>query len=169
MKRLVALFLCALTATASAQDVDIPDDGPARGPGVEPGNEIPGGRDPQLNDDEREVLRDVEELWKDYVDAADRHQARLKQEMLGELDRRIAELEKRYADKIAKAESDKLKFRNSTKELLLQFIKDHPNHEKFTPDARFRLADIYLSEADEAVDAIEDPTALVMADYSLSI
>jgi tetratricopeptide (TPR) repeat protein len=167
MKRALALtLLAALAGQANAQPVD---DGPARAPGVAPGNEIPGGRDPQLTDDERDVLRDVEDLWKDYVDAADKHQARLKAEMLGQLDRRIADLEKRYAEKIAKAESDKAHFRDATKELLLKFIADHPNHEQFTPDARFRLADIYLTEADEAVDAIDDPTAAVMADYSMSI
>ena len=41
---------------------------------------------------------------------------------------------KRHADTIA---------------LLEKFLQNHPNHETFTPDAMFRLADLYLDQADE--------------------
>src|SRR5262249_48036598 len=62
-----------------------------------------------------------------------------------------------------------------------KFLAEHNNHEQFTPDAMFRLADIYLDEADEDVDrrlaaqdaAPPDPSkpdaAAIVADYSKSL
>ena len=58
--------------------------------------------------------------------------------------------------------------------------KNHPNHEQFTPDAMFRLADLYLDQADEEVEArlaaqeaaphVRDArSAAIVADYSKSI
>ncbi|MCA9675261.1 MAG: hypothetical protein H6709_19885 [Kofleriaceae bacterium] len=122
-----------------------------------------------LSPEERVVLKDVEAEWARYISAADAHQDRLRKLLLNELDRRVAELERRYAARIAKATDDRVKLRTDTKELLLKFIAEHPHHEKFTPDARFRLADILLDEADEALDAITDPTAAVIADYQPSL
>jgi tetratricopeptide (TPR) repeat protein len=156
-------------APLAAQPVDDPARAPGVGPGVGPTPIGVSGADPNLSDDERAVLRDVEAEYDRYIDAADRHHARLRAVLLGELDRRVAELEKRYAERLAKAGADKARLRANTKALLLKFLEDHPAHEEFTPDARFRLADILLDEADDALDAIEDPTAAVMADYTPSI
>ncbi len=165
-------LLAALVAISIAVGPALgqPVDDPARAPGVAPRG--PGGSsltDPNLTSAEREVLRDVEAEYARYVDAADRHQARLRALLLGELDRRVAELERRYAERLAKAAADKARLRADTKELLLKFLAEHPTHEQFTPDARFRLADILIDEADDALDAIDDPTAAVMADYSEAI
>lgn len=165
MKRVIAtiLILAVAAGPLAAQPVD---DQP-RAPGAGVGQPIP--TEPDLAPDEREVLKDVEREYQRYVDAADRHHKRIRQELLGELDRRVAELERRYAEKIAKADADKSKWRADTKALLIKFIAEHPGHEQFTPDARYRLADILLDEADAALDLIDDPAAAVMADYSPSI
>ena len=165
---LVAVGVAAgpLSGPLAAQPVD---EAP-RAPGVgQPTAPIPGGADPSLSADEREVLRDVEAEYQRYVDAADRHHRRLRHELLGELDRRVADLEKKYAERLAKAGADRSQWRADTKGLLLKFIAEHPSHQQFTPDARYRLADIYLDEADEAIDLIDDPSAAVMADYSPAI
>jgi cellulose synthase operon protein C len=159
--RLVAVAVAAaVAAPAWAQPDPLP--GEPRGPGL-------GLPRSTLTPEEREVLRDVEAQWQRYVDAADHHHRRLRQEVLGELERRVAQLEKRFAERLAKAGADKAQWRQTTKELLLKFIKEHPGHDQFTPDARYRLADVYLDEADDAIDAIDDPTAAVIADYSLSL
>jgi len=168
-RRAIAALVAAGVAVAPVASYAQPSEPGPNGPGLgqpPPRPTIPGGADPNLSAKEREVLRDVEAEYARYLDAADRHQARIRAEIRGELDHRIAELERRYAERISKAGAAKAQLRADTKALLLKFIAEHPNHAQFTPDARFRLADIFLDEADEAVDLIEDPTAAVMADYS---
>lgn len=145
-------------------------DGPT-GPGLgqPPENPTPlPDTDPNLNDEERGVLRDVEAEWQRYVDAADKHQQRIRELLLGELQRRVDELERRYAEKLSKAAAEKAKWREDTKALLLAFIAEHPAHEQFTPDARFRLADILLDEAEDFVDASDASLGLI-ADYAPSM
>src|SRR5207244_9757929 len=36
---------------------------------------------------------------------------------------------------------------------LEKFLKDHPDHEQFTPDAMFRLADLYIDLSEEEFEA----------------
>src|SRR5262249_20459792 len=61
---------------------------------------------------------------------------------------------------------------------LEKFLADHPHHEQFTPDAMFRLAQLYLDESDAEVDrrlAAQDANpnpqdnAPIVADYTKSL
>jgi len=135
----------------------------------------------QLTPKELEELKDVEQDYDNFSKAADEHDKRMRAIAHREYDARTAELERRYAERIAKTETDKADFHGKTLAKLEQFLKDHPHHDQFTPDAMFRLADLYLDEADEEVDrrlaAQEanppDPNApdqaAIVADYSKSL
>ncbi|HEY5946764.1 MAG TPA: hypothetical protein VIV40_14775, partial [Kofleriaceae bacterium] len=157
----------------------VPVSEPATGPGLGTQPTNTGGL--QLSPQELEELKGVEADYEQFLEAAGKHDARLRTIARHEFNSRTAELEKRYAERIANAESDKGKRQQLTKERLEKFLADHPKHEQFTPDAMFRLADLYLDEADEEVDrrlaeqdkAPPDPNkpdaAAIVADYSKSL
>lgn len=135
----------------------------------------------QLSPQELEVLKSVEDDYEQFIEAAKEHDTRMRAIARHEYTERTAELEKRYAERIANAESDKEERQTLTRERLEKFLADHPKHQTFTPDAMFRLADLYLDEADEEVDrrlaaqdaAPPDPNApdaaAIVADYSKSL
>jgi tetratricopeptide (TPR) repeat protein len=130
---------------------------------------VPGVVPADLSAAEKEVLEDVEEEYAHYLEQAERHNARMREVVGREYAQRQAELEKRYAEKIAKSTEERKARHLETVALLEKFIKDHPNHEQFTPDAMFRLADLYVDQSDEDVEivALTNPDAI--ADYSKSI
>jgi tetratricopeptide (TPR) repeat protein len=136
-----------------------------------------------LDSKELETLKDVESEYDAFHTAAETHDKRLRDIAKREYDSRTGELEQRYAERIAKTEIDKTKRHADTIALLEKFLTNHPDHEQFTPDAMFRLADLYLDEADNAVEqqlaaqeaaekAGQPPAkdaAAIVADYSKSI
>jgi len=134
----------------------------------------------QLDPKEMDELKDVEAEYDAFVKAADEHDKRMRQIARREYDQRTGELERRYAERIAKTEADQVKRHNDTIALLEKFLQNHPNHEQFTPDAMFRLADLYIDQANTELDqrmaaqeaagpnAKEDQAAMV-ADYSKSL
>ncbi|HEY6179591.1 MAG TPA: hypothetical protein VIX73_34290, partial [Kofleriaceae bacterium] len=157
---------------------------PPSGPGLGPPRptSVPVNLHPiQLTPKEKEELKDVEAEYDRFINAANEHDARMRAIARREYDTRSGELQKRYADRIAKAEADRGRRHGDTIALLEKFLKDHPNHAQFTPDAMFRLADLYIDKADEDVEAqiaaqeklgppppgAPDAAALV-ADYSAS-
>lgn len=175
-RRLLAAVLAAAVAApgaALAQPGTVPVSEPPSGPGL--GHQAPpaptapllGGGAP-LSDAEREALKDVEAEWRRYTGQAEEHHRRMRDTLLRSFDDKTRELESRYAKRIAEAEGRKRQKHLDTIELLEKFIKDHPKHAQFTPDAMFRLADLYLDLADELVDTA-DMSAEVIADYSKSI
>jgi tetratricopeptide (TPR) repeat protein len=172
-RAIAAVLMLAMTAgPALAQPgMTLPVNDQPRGPGLTaPEPPAPGLGDITLNltDDERRALVDVEQDWKRYSTAADEHHRRMRDLLLRQFDDKTAELEARYAARIADAEATKDERQRTTIELLQKFIADHPDHQQFTPDAMYRLADLYLDESDEAIDTM-DITAEVIADYSKSI
>lgn len=134
-----------------------------------------------LSKDELDQLKDIESEYDTFIQAADEHDKRMRTVARLEYANRTAELERRYAERIAKTESDKSTRRDKTVALLEAFLQNHPKHDQFTPDAMFRLADLYLDEADEEVDrrlAAQEQTppdpnapdqAAIVADYSKSL
>ena len=143
--------------------------------------EGPGGR--RYSKDEKAVLKEIEADLKRYQRAAESHHERIKDYLYAQYLDRKARLEKRYADGIARTEAQQRKRHLDAIALLQKFINDYPNHPQFTPDAMFRLADLYLDEAnwefekrfDEAVNAgagtanLAADDAAQRADYSKSI
>jgi hypothetical protein len=139
----------------------VPVQNPPNGPGL--GNQQPGPAQPRpvvqikpplvLNEKELAELKETEAEYDRFTKAATEHDTRMRQIAKREFDTRTADLTKRYADNIAKAESQKGKLHDDTIAKLEKFLIDHPKHEQFTPDARFRLADLYLDRADDEVEA----------------
>jgi tetratricopeptide (TPR) repeat protein len=137
---------------------------------------------------EKDVLRELEADLKRYQRAADTHNDRIGDYLVGQYVDRKARLEKRYADQIAQTEAQQRKRHLDAIALLVKFIANYPNHPQFTPDAMFRLADLYLDEsnwefekrfeasveadaapgADVAID-VSAPDGAQGADYSKSI
>ncbi|MGE0550292.1 MAG: tetratricopeptide repeat protein [Kofleriaceae bacterium] len=133
----------------------------------------------QLSPKEKEELADLEREYERFLSAATDHDMRMRQIAKIEHDARNAELTRRYSDRIANAEASRSKLNGETVAKLEKFLRDHPNHDQFTPDAMFRLADLYIKLADEEVDnrlaAQEtsgqppDPNNPILADYGKSI
>ena len=135
----------------------------------------------QLSDKELAELKDIEADYTRFLGSANAHDARMRAIARREYDTRTEDLTKRYAERIAKTEAGRSKHHGDTIVLLEKFLKNHPNHDQFTPDAMFRLADLYLAAADDEVDArlaaqeqlAPDPNrpdaAAIIADYSRSV
>ncbi len=126
-----------------------------------------------LTAEDRNTLKDIESEFTQFTTASDKHQGRMMAIMMREYQERTRALEKKFADRMAKIDSDKATRHAETVALLEQFIVEHPSHQAFTPDAMFRLADLYLDAADEEVDNrpltdSADPAAII-ADYSKSV
>ncbi|HTJ44942.1 MAG TPA: tetratricopeptide repeat protein [Kofleriaceae bacterium] len=120
-----------------------------------------------LSPEEKEVMRDVETQYARFEQVADEHQARMKEILHLEYQQRTKQLEDKYAKRIADTDQQKHDRRQLTVDLLKKFIVDHPDHEQFTPDAMFRLADLELDIAEDEVDTSSNPDAI--ADYTPSI
>jgi cellulose synthase operon protein C len=169
----IAVLAAALAASpALAQPGSTPSGPQPAAPGP-PASRAAFGTDAKpLGPQELEVLKEVEAAYLRYKEAADDHHLRMRTILLRELHKRTADLEKRYAERIRKAEEEKRRRHLDTIALLEKFIEEHPDHEQFTPDAMFRLADLYLDAAEADLEAREvagnfddDP----MADYSKSV
>ncbi|HET7504986.1 MAG TPA: hypothetical protein VFK02_28375 [Kofleriaceae bacterium] len=127
---------------------------PSSGPGLGQPVRPPVNVNPiQLSPQEKEALKDVEAEYDRFHTAATQHDRRMRAIARREYDARTADLQKRYADRIAKAEAERGRRHADTIAQLERFLKLHPDHEQFTPDAMFRLADLYIDQADEEVEA----------------
>ena len=159
----------------------VPVQGPPGGPGLGPqAPPRPINTAPlHLQPAELEVLKDVEAEYSRFLLAASQHDARMRQIAKREFDTRTAELTKRYSDRIAKTTASKSKRHGDTIAMLEKFLKDHPDHDQFTPDKMFQLADLYLDRSDEEIeaklaaqeesDALPDPNESLIADYTPSL
>ncbi|MEZ4401377.1 MAG: tetratricopeptide repeat protein [Kofleriaceae bacterium] len=162
---LLGLALTAGPALAQPGAGTQPWTQPGTGPGL--GVPSPGFVTP-LTDAERAELKQVESDWTHYVGQADEHHKRLRDQLLRSYQDKTADLEAKYAARIADATATKAERQRSIIAQLEKFIADHPDHQKFTPDAMFRLADLYLDVADDALDNA-DPGAEPIADYQKSL
>jgi cellulose synthase operon protein C len=149
-----------------------PTAGPSLGVPMPPPPVAPVVRVP-LTAEDRNTLKDIEGEFNHFSDAGEKHQARMRDLMMNEYRERTRALEKKFADRMAKIDSDKAKRHTETVALLEKFIVEHPAHATFTPDAMFRLADLYLDAADDEVDSravtdTADPAAII-ANYSKSV
>ncbi len=169
MRRFAAILssLALTAAVASAQPSDpapAPDPGsPAPAPGTAapaPGTAAPAPAPvaparpvvAPLTEEEKKILTEIEGDFKRYAEAADRHHKRSQLILSREYDTRRRSLEKRYAEKIAAAERDHRSRQTNAMKMMEKFIAEHPDHGKFTPDVMFRLAELYLDEANYIFD-----------------
>lgn len=141
---------------------------PPRRPAPPPGSS----RGAPLTPAELALLREVEGDFQRYRAAADDHHRRIRAMLLREFRKRDRLLEQRYDERIRQAQAEKERRHLDVIALLEKFIEEHPAHQEFTPDAMFRLADLYLDAADaafEAQDPLTDPDAEPVADYGKSL
>ncbi|MBX3154665.1 MAG: tetratricopeptide repeat protein [Deltaproteobacteria bacterium] len=129
-----------------------PGSGPGLGAPAQPTRRVDT-RPLVLTDKEMKELEDLEKDHDRFSAAAAEHDKRMRTIAKREYDTRVAELQKRYADRIAKTVAEKGKRHGDTIAILEKFLADHPAHEQFTPDAMFRLADLYLDRAEDEVEA----------------
>jgi tetratricopeptide (TPR) repeat protein len=141
--RLALILVAALVAPAAAQPGGGPDaDRPAP-------TRVP--KKP-LTAKEKEILAEVERDFERYQAAANAHHQRTQLILSREYNSRKRQLEKRYASRLAAAERDRQARQLDAMRLMEKFIADHPAHKRFTPDVMFRLADLYLDEANYLYD-----------------
>jgi tetratricopeptide (TPR) repeat protein len=174
---LAALGSLLLSTVAAAQPGATPvNEAPPHGPGL--GHQRPDVNPIQLSAEDKQQLQDIEAEFERFKRAAAEHDARMRLIARREYDSRNAQLTARYADRIAKMEAEKSKRQGETVAMLEKFLVNHPDHEQFTPDAMFRLADLYLDVADDEVERrlteLEEtgqpmPEGGINADYSRSL
>ncbi len=169
----IASLLLGSVAAAQPSNTEPFPSGPPNGPGLGPQVTAP----IQLTAEEKRELAEVEADLERFMQAAVAHDTRMRTIARREYDQRIADLAKRYADRIAKTEAMKGRKHGETVALLEKFLVNHPDHEQFTPDAMFRLADLYIDVADQKVEDLlteleqtgqPAPEGGVVADYTES-
>src|SRR5262249_26072616 len=97
----------------------------------------------QLSPEEKRELGDIQTDFDRFTERAKEHDTRMRTIARREFDQRTADLTKKYEQRTAKAEQMRGRKQGETIALLEKFLVDHPAHEQFTPDAMFRLADLY--------------------------
>jgi tetratricopeptide (TPR) repeat protein len=88
-----------------------------------------------------------EEHYRRYVAASEEHHARMRAILYREYEGRKTQLDKQYSDKVGAGNDAHRKRHLDAMRLLEEFLAKYPNHPDFSPDAMFRLADLYLDEA----------------------
>lgn len=119
-------------------------------PPAQPGQQAPIdtlGQAP-LSPQEREVLAEVERDLLRYMREAERHESRVYTILWREYERRRKDLEARYAESLEAASAEKRRRHLETIALLEAFLEKYPDQKGYTPDAMFRLASLYLDEAE---------------------
>lgn len=102
---------------------------------------------PPLTPDELKALEEAERIADRYAAASGEHLGRMRDILRHEYSDKLRVLEDRYKKPIDDADIDYRKHLLSTMEALKQFLAKYPNDPKWTPDAMFRLADLYLDQA----------------------
>src|SRR5450432_2732292 len=128
---------------------EAPPNGPGLGVPRPPVNTKP----IELTAKEIEELKAVEADYENFLKSANSHDARMRAIAKREFDTRTSDLERRYAERIAKAETDRTRRHGDAIALLEKFLQNHPNHEQYTPDKMYQLADLYRDQAEDDVDA----------------
>jgi len=113
-----------------------------------------------LTPEELKVLEEVEGVAKRYQAASAAHQETMRGILRKEYGDKVRLLQDRFDSGVGEAEKDYRKHASSTMELLKQFLVKYPNDAKWTPDAMFRLSDLYLDEAKYRWDEKEAAAAM---------
>src|SRR5262249_53514768 len=96
---------------------------------------------------ESQELKDLEKVVERYEGAGGEHVGILRDLLEREYTGRLAGLERRYQQPLDGAEREARKRLGSTMAMLKDFLGKYADDKKYTPDAMFRLAGLYLDEA----------------------
>lgn len=113
-----------------------------------------------------EWIREAESMMKRYEQAADQQQRRMISLLVREYQRRLGQLNQRYADRLTGVEKEKRQRQLEAIALLEKFIEDHPDHKLHTPDAMYRLAALYLDQSESIADNADE---IIDANYGKSL
>lgn len=177
---LVSVGAMITSTVASAQPGTAPaiPQQPPSGPGLGPQPPPPVFNPIQLSPQDKEQLKDVEAEYERFTQAASDHDTRMRLIAKREFDSRSRELTNKYADRQAKTEAARSAKRAESREMLEKFLANHPETEQHTPDQMFRLAQIYLDDAEDEVElrlteiertGAAQPEGGVVADYARSL
>ncbi len=112
-----------------------------------------------LSPEEMKVLEEVERDADRYEQASKRHLGTMRGILRREYELKLRRLADRYDSGVAAADQDYRRRLGTTLERLKQFLVKYPNDPRWTPDAMFRLADLYLDDAKWRWDEQEAATA----------
>jgi cellulose synthase operon protein C len=147
----------------------------SRAQAAPPGDPPPGlpatiGRTPAPSTHSSEELAEVKALEQDfenYRHAATLHEDRIRAVLYREYLQRKAQLDTKYGDRIRRSEQEHRRRQLDAIAMFEEFLRKYPSHPQFSPDAMFRLADLYVDDADFryekaqelAMQGIKDGTA----------
>lgn len=100
--------------------------------------------------------RAFEAAYKTYKDAAREYREEVREYIQDEIVKRQRGIAKTYQNQIDKIDAEQVALRKSAIERLEGFIFRHREHDRYTPDALFRLAELYyedsLDEYNKSID-----------------
>jgi hypothetical protein len=149
---LVTALALAAGGLAGAQEPQQPRDHVPAVPGSAPAR--------PLTPEELQVLDEVEQIAERYKRESGAHAETMRAIIRREYGEKVRVLEERYDKGVDAAEKDYRKRLGSTMELLKAFLEKYPNDPRWTPDAMFRLADLYLDQAKHEWDEKEAAMAV---------
>ena len=142
-KRRIAAFLVCVTLTpglAGAQESDSPTPPPTTPRQDE-------GIRPFLAGEHEAALREIEEAAGRFRSMSRDYDGEMRILVLREVQRRRRFLERSYGKRIEDIDVVQRQRRLEAIEALQRFVGRYPNHPKHTPDAMFRLAELYFEKA----------------------
>lgn len=126
-----------------------------------------GGRGPMSAEEKAEfdaIMAEVEDVAKRWENQGGEHLVRMKEILRREYDERVRKLNQKYASGLKVADEEFRKRHLDAIAQLKEFLAKYPDDPKWTPDAMFRLADLYLDEAKWEFDKQQEAMAAAPAD-----
>ncbi len=99
----------------------------------------------------------------EFSDAVKSYKRQARQLVQREYFRHKTEIERRHSDQIASSEAQQDSQREHTIEKLERFVRRYPNDAKLTPDAMFRLGELYFEQAQIAYQNAFDEGSEILA------
>ncbi len=168
----------AAGAPAAPAEGEAPVAGPAPAPEAAPAPAapIPPGGDPAADlgitfgvmnpptAEEEAILASLEDDFKAYKETADEFQNVINHIIKVEYEKRKINIEREFSEQIAEEERLEDEARLSAIEYFEAFIAKYPENPTYTPDAMFRLSELYYEQSyvdyDEAMDVYNQQNAL---------
>jgi TolA-binding protein len=190
------------SAEETAAETDVESDTDLDKDAAESGEDITGGEEMKAEDENRifkqemappkgaskafeTELRSFQSSFARYADEIQDYQTTVDAIVDAEYARKVATINEFYDSKINANETIERQYRTDAIAAFENFLERHPNEERYTPDAMFRLAELYFEKANddflladeqyqEKLDAYEagkipDPPADPQRDYSKTI
>lgn len=100
-----------------------------------------------VSEERAERIRQFQRDYQRYAQEVKDYQATVDSLVDAQYERRVAEINQRFDRQLENLEAVERERRQAAIKQFQTFLKEHPDHPRYTPDAMFRLAELYFEKA----------------------